>query len=340
MESDKILFVAEVSGNHNQDLERALKIVRNCAEIGVGAIKIQTYTADTITLNVNSPEFRISESHDLWGSDNLYDLYSRAHTPWDWHRPIFDLGIELGVPVFSTPFDETAVDFLEKLDCPIYKVASMEIVDLPLIGRIARTGKPMIISTGTATLGEISDAIEFAKQNGATDITLLICTSSYPADPSEANLARIKILRELFNVKVGLSDHTLGSAVSVAAAALGACVIEKHVTLKRNDGGVDAAFSMEIDELPQLLKDIESARIAVGSASNWRTKSESESVRLRPSLYFTTDVSPGDLVTENNVRSVRPSGGLAPIDILKIMGKRITKSAKLGDRTSWDYFEI
>lgn len=336
----EIFLVAEISGNHNRDLNRALEIVRRSAESGIDAIKLQTYTPETITLDVDSPEFRITASHSLWGSRTLYDLYEEAHTPWEWHDEIFRLCRKLNVVPFSTPFDETAVDFLEELNCPIYKIASMEIVDLPLISKVAATRKPLIISTGTAVLDEVGLAVETARDFGAQDITLLVCTSSYPASPYDANLSRMKLLKEKFGVKVGFSDHTIGSIAGVAAAALGASVIEKHVTLSRNDGGVDSAFSMEVSELKNFVKDINTAVGSIGSQDSWRNESESEAIRLRPSLYFAENVTPGDVVTNSNVRSVRPSGGLPPVEIYKIIGKKITKPAKIGDPTSWDYFEL
>jgi N-acetylneuraminate synthase len=334
------LLIAEISGNHNGSLERAHQIIDAFAMAGTTAVKIQTYTADTITLNVDSPNFKISSDHPLWGGRTLYELYSEAYTPWEWHESIFEHCREVGVIPFSSPFDETAVEFLETLGCQIYKIASLEIIDLPLIKLVANTGKPLIISTGTATLSEISDAVNAARSGGARDLTLLLCTSSYPADPGEANLNRMGLLKATFEVKVGLSDHTLGSAVALAATALGADAIEKHVTISRLDGGVDSAFSMEPDEFQKMASDIADVKRALGSADAWRTQSEAESIRLRPSLYFSEDVNPGDIVTEINVRSVRPSGGLLPIEIEKIIGKRITKPAKLGDPTSLDYFEI
>jgi N-acetylneuraminate synthase len=338
--TNPIKIVAEISGNHNGSLARAHSIIEACAGAGVSAIKIQTYTADTITLDVDSEAFRISDDHALWGARTLHSLYSEAYTPWEWHEPIFTHCRELGVIPFSTPFDETAVEFLEKLDCPIYKIASLEIVDIPLIRMASGTKKPLIISTGAASLDEISNAVDAARSAGAIDLTLLVCTSSYPANPNEANLLRMDSLRELFGVKVGLSDHTLGSAVSIAAAALGAEVIEKHVTLSRSDGGVDSAFSIEPQELEQLVSDVKDASDALGSATAWRTESEAESIRLRPSLYFAEDVKAGEVVTGVNVRSVRPSGGLPPVDIDNIMGKRVVKDAQLGDPTSWEMFEI
>lgn len=332
------MIIAEISGNHNGSLERALDIVRAVAEAGAHAVKLQTYTADTITLNVDSPAFRISEGHQLWGSRTLYELYEEAHTPWEWHEPIFSLAKELGLLAFSTPFDETAVDFLESLDVPFYKIASLEIVDLPLIRQVAGTGKPMIVSVGTASIGEVAAAVDTARAGGCTDLTLLACTSSYPALPDDANLLRMPAMAELFGTKVGLSDHTMGIGVSVAAAALGATVIEKHVTLRRADGGVDSAFSLEPHELRQLVDECDAAVRALGSASQWASAAETESLRLRPSLYLAADVADGELATPENVRSVRPSGGLPPVELDKVIGRRFSRAAPLGTPVSWDLF--
>ena len=324
------IVIAEISGNHNGSLERALEIVHLAASAGVDAIKIQTYTADTITMNVDSAEFHISQDHELWGGRTLYNLYEEAHTPWEWHKPIFDKVRELGVIPFSTPFDESAVHFLEALNCPIYKIASLEIVDLPLIEMVAATGKPLILSTGTATLDEVSDAISAARLGGAKDITALVCTSSYPARAKDAHLSRMKTLQELLGVKVGLSDHTLGSAVAVAATALGASVIEKHVTLTRADGGVDSAFSMEPGELKQMILDINDANAAIGEPNVWRTDAEEESVRLRPSLRFEHDLPVGTILKASDFRSVRPAGGLPPKDAPFVIGMRLTQSVTRG----------
>jgi pseudaminic acid synthase len=258
------MIVAEISGNHNGSLPRALDIVRAIADTGAHAVKIQTYTADTITLNVDTPAFRISDGHELWGSRKLYDLYEEAHTPWEWHEPIFSLANDLGMIAFSTPFDETAVDFLETFDVPVYKIASLEIVDLPLIKQVAETGKPMILSVGTGSIAEVAEAVAAARSGGCTDLTLLACTSSYPAQPDDANLLRMPAMAQMFGTKVGLSDHTMGLGVSVAAAALGASVIEKHVTLRRSDGGVDSAFSLEPGELAQLVEACDMAVRALG----------------------------------------------------------------------------
>lgn len=332
------MIVAEISGNHNGSLPRALDIVRAVADSGAHAVKIQTYTADTITLNVDSPAFRVSAEHELWGSRTLYDLYSEAFTPWEWHEPIFELARELGLIAFSTPFDETAVDFLESLHVPLYKIASLEIVDLPLIRQVAQTGKPMILSVGTGSIVEVAQAVEAARAGGATNITLLACTSSYPALPDDANLLRMPLMKELFNVKVGLSDHTMGIGVSVAAAALGATVIEKHVTLRRADGGVDSAFSLEPEELTMLVEGCDAAARALGSADKWASTAENESLRLRPSLYVSADVKAGDVATAENVRSVRPSGGLPPIEIDRVLGRVFASDAALGMPVSWELF--
>lgn len=329
------MIVAEISGNHNGSLDRALDIVRAVADAGAHAVKIQTYTADTITLDVDTPAFRISEGHELWGSRNLYQLYQEAYTPWEWHEPIFALARELGLIGFSTPFDETAVDFLESLKVPLYKIASLEIVDLPLIKQVAQTGKPVIISVGTASIAEVAAAVDAARAGGCTDLTLLACTSSYPAKPDDAHLLRMPAMRDLFGVKVGLSDHTMGIGVSVAAAALGATVIEKHVTLRRADGGVDSAFSLEPEELALLVEGADAAVRALGSPDEWATAAESESLRLRPSLYVSADVVAGDVVTHDNVRSVRPSGGLPPVEIDKVIGRRFRENAALGTPLSW-----
>jgi len=329
------LVVAEISGNHNGSLERALEIVREVAATGAQAIKIQTYTADTITLDVDSPAFRVSDGHELWGSRTLHDLYTEAHTPYEWHEPIFALARELGLVAFSTPFDETAVDFLEELGAPLYKIASLEIVDIPLIRRVAQTGKPVIMSVGTATIAEVAAAVDAARSAGGEDLTLLACTSSYPARPEDAHLRRMAAMRDLFGVKVGLSDHTLGIGVSVAAATLGARVIEKHVTLRRSDGGVDAAFSLEPQELAELVRSCRDAVAALGSASAWSTAAETESLRLRPSLYVSADVRAGDTVTADNVRSVRPSGGLPPADYDLVLGRRFRVDAALGTPLAW-----
>jgi pseudaminic acid synthase len=325
-----------MSGNHNGSLENALKIVREVAAAGSHYLKIQTYTADTITLPVTGGFFDVSTDHELWGSKNLYELYTEAHTPWEWHEPIFELSRELGVIPFSTPFDETAVDFLEKLEVPLYKIASLEIIDTPLIRLVANTGKPMIISTGTATLGEIEDAVEAARAGGCSKLTLMLCTSSYPAKPIDTHLARIRTLQDMFDVEVGLSDHTKGINVAIGAIALGATLIEKHVTLDRNDGGVDSAFSLEPHELSALVIAAEEVSSAIGNSYTWQKNAESESLRHRPSIYITDSVSVNQTITLANIRTVRPSGGLEPKHLEQVLGRKYAKAANMGTPLSWD----
>jgi len=329
-------MVAEMSGNHQGSLERALEIVRAAARAGADAVKIQTYTADTITLDVDTPAFRVGEGHALWGSRRLYDLYVEAHTPWEWHADIFDLARELGLVAFSSPFDETAVEFLEGLGAPIYKIASLEIVDLPLIRQVAQTGKPVVMSMGTATLVEVARAVEAAKGAGCEDLTLLVCTSSYPAIAADANVSRIPAVADMFDVKVGFSDHAPGVGVSAAAVALGASLIEKHLTLDRADGGVDSDFSLEPAEFRMLVDSCRDAAAAIGRPSVWSTAAEAESKRLRPSLWITVPVKAGETVSPANVRSVRPSGGLAPVHIDRVMGRRFGVDAEPGTPLTWE----
>jgi pseudaminic acid synthase len=329
-------IIAEVSGNHNGELSRALEIVDAVAASGAQAVKLQTYRADTLTIDVDAPRFRISEGHDLWGGRNLYQLYEQAHTPWEWHRPIFERAHEHGLTVFSSPFDRTAIDLLEDLGAPIYKIASSEIVDLPLIRLAASTGKPMIISTGMATIGEIAAAVEAAREAGCADLILLACTVSYPAPAQDSNLRRIPVLAEAFDTVVGLSDHTMGIGVAVASVALGAQVIEKHVTLARGDGGVDSAFSLEPTELAALVVESERAWQALGTSRIGPSEAEREGLRFRRSLFVTEDVRAGDPVTAANVRSIRPAGGLAPDEIGKVMGRTFRRDVARGTPLSWD----
>lgn len=328
--------IAELSGNHDGDLDRALAIVDAVASTGAQALKIQTYRADTLTINDDGPRFRIGDDHGLWGGRNLYSLYEQAHTPWEWHGPIFDRARQHGLVPFSTPFDPTAVDFLEEFDAPLYKVASAELVDLPLIARVARTGRPLILSTGMATLGEIEAAVSTARSNGAQELVLLACTSAYPADPRDARLGNLAVLREAFDVVVGLSDHTPGIGVSVAAVALGADVIEKHVTLERSSGGVDAAFSLEPAELAALVRECAAAAGASKDVGFGPRASEGEVLRLRRSLYVVADVSAGDVVDAGNVRSIRPSGGLPPGDLDLVLGRPFRRDVPRGTPLSWD----
>jgi pseudaminic acid synthase len=336
MSSTKPYIVAEMSGNHNGSLDRALALVDAAAEAGADAIKIQTYTADTMTVDVKHPRFQISAGHDLWGGDYLYQLFERAHTPWDWHGPIFERAREQGITPFSSPFDRTAIELLEKLDAPMYKIASSEITDLPLIRLAASTGKPIIISTGMATLREITAAVEAAEGAGATDITVLSCTASYPAPPEETNLRRIPVLAEALKLRIGLSDHTMGIGVPIAAVAYGAVLIEKHFTLDRADGGVDSAFSLDQAELRLLVTESERAWQALGTTAIGPTAAEKESLRFRRSLYVVTDVRAGDPVTEENVRSIRPTGGLEPDLISTVLGRTFTVDAAKGTPLTWD----
>lgn len=328
--------IAEMSGNHNGDLERALDIVRAAAETGAHAVKIQTYTADTITLDVDSPRFRLSADHPLWPDRRLYDLYTEAHTPWDWHEPIFSLANELGLIAFSAPFDPTAVDFLVGLGVPLMKQASSEITDLPLTRAIASTGLPTIISTGTATLGEIDAGLRAARETGNADVIVLSCTASYPAPPEASNLRGIPVLRGGLDVQVGLSDHTLGIGASVAAVALGATVIEKHLTLDRADGGVDADFSLDPGEFAALVAETRIAWQAMGEARVGPKEIEAEGLRFRRSLFVTRDVKAGEKVGPDNVRSVRPADGMPPDSFREIEGRTFRVDVEMGTPMSLD----
>lgn len=328
--------IAEMSGNHNQSLDRALEIVDAAAASGAHALKLQTYTADTMTLDLREKEFFIEDPKSLWTGRSLYDLYQEAHTPWEWHKPIFDRCRELGLIYLSTPFDDTSVDFLESLDVPCYKVASFENTDLPLIRRVAATGKPMIISTGMATVAELDDTVRAAREAGCNDMILLKCTSTYPATPENTNILTIPHLRELFNCEVGLSDHSMGVGVSVAAVALGATVIEKHFTLNRADGGVDSTFSLEPVEMKSLILETERAWQAMGQVSYGPTEQEKKSLLFRRSLYIVKDMKAGDLFTPENVRAIRPGLGLAPKYQETMMGKHISRDACKGTPLSFD----
>ncbi len=335
----KPLIIAEMSGNHNQSLERAFAIVDAAAKAGVDAIKLQTYTADTMTLDISEGEFFIADKDSLWKGESLYHLYQKAYTPWEWHKPIFDRCKELGIMGFSTPFDATAVDYLEELDVPCYKIASFENIDLPLIKKVAQTGKPMIVSTGMASIAELDDLVRVARENGCTDLTLLKCTSSYPATPEGTNLLTIPHMRELFGCKVGLSDHTLGIGAAVASVALGVSAIEKHFTLSRADGGVDSAFSMEPEEIAQLVRECETAAQALGSVSYEVAEQEKKSLQFRRSLYIVEDMKKGDVITEKNLRSIRPGLGLAPKYYDVILGKRVKCDINSGTAMRWDLLE-
>lgn len=332
----KPFIIAEMSGNHNHSLERALQIVDAAAEAGVDALKLQTYTADTMTIDKSDGEFFIEDPNSLWKGESLYSLYQKAYTPWEWHKPIFDRCKEKGILCFSTPFDFTAVDFLEELDCPIYKIASFENIDIPLIKRVAQTGKPMIVSTGMASLSELDDLVRTVRENGCQDLTLLKCTSSYPATPEGTNLLTIPHMKELFKCNVGLSDHTLGIGAAVASIALGATVIEKHFTLSRADGGVDAAFSLEAIEMAQLVRECNTAYEALGEVSYEIQEQEKKSVVFRRSLYIVEDMKAGDVITEKNMRSIRPGKGLAPKYYNDVLGKLVKQDVKKGTKLTWD----
>lgn len=329
-------IIAEMSGNHNQSLERALAIVEAAAKAGADALKIQTYTADTMTLNLENPEFKIEDSDSLWKGNTLYQLYQQAYTPWEWHKPIFDRARELGMIPFSTPFDETAVDFLEELDVPMYKIASFENNDIPLIKKVASTGKPMIISTGMATVAELDETVRAVRAAGCKDLVLLKCTSTYPASPENTNILTIPHMRELFDCQVGLSDHTMGVGVAVASVALGATVIEKHFTLSRADGGVDSAFSMEPDEMRALVIETERAWQALGEVKYGPTEKEKSSLKFRRSIYVAKDIKAGEKFTKENIRVIRPGYGLEPKYFERIIGLTANQDLKAGTPLSFD----
>jgi len=333
--ASKPFIIAEMSGNHNQSLERAVEIVEAAAKTGAHAIKLQTYTADTMTLDLKEREFFISDDKSPWKGQSLYDLYKVAHTPWDWHQPIFDCAKKHGLICFSTPFDETAVDFLEKLGAPIYKIASFENTDHPLIQRVAATGKPLIISTGMATQEELDESVDVARKAGCKDLTLLKCTSTYPATPENSNLLTIPYLRDRYGCEIGLSDHTLGIGVAISSVALGATVIEKHFTLKRSDGGVDAAFSLEPHEMKQLVEETGRAWQGLGKAFLGPTEAEKSSIIFRRSLYIVKDLKAGDVLTKENVRAIRPGLGLPPKHFNQVLGKKIKSSVKMGTALTW-----
>ncbi|WP_461201889.1 pseudaminic acid synthase [Anoxybacillus sp. TBDG-1] len=332
----KPFIIAEMSGNHNRSLEKALKIVDLAAEAGVDAVKLQTYTPDTMTLDIHTGEFFIESETSLWKGRSLYELYKEAYTPWEWHEAIFARCRERGLLAFSSPFDETAVDFLETLNVPAYKIASFENVDIPLIKRVAATGKPVIISTGMATVAELEEAVQAVRSQGNDQIILLKCTSTYPATPEHSNLRTIPHMRELFGVEVGLSDHTLGVGTAVAAVALGATVIEKHFTTSRAEGGVDAAFSLEPHEMAMLVQETERAWLSIGHVYYGSTNAEKPSLAHRRSLYVTKDLRAGDVLTKENVRAIRPGYGLSPKYYDVILGKVVKTDVKKGTPLSWD----
>jgi len=329
-------IIAEMSGNHNQSIERAFEIVDAAAATGADAIKLQTYTADTITLDVRGGAFEIVDERSLWKGRNLHDLYKEAHTPWEWHGPIMERARSHGMLCFSSPFDETAVDFLESLQVPAYKIASFENIHLPLIRKVARTGKPMIISTGMASVAELDEAVKTAREAGCLDLVLLKCTSTYPATPENTNVLTIPHMRELFGCEIGLSDHTMGVGVAVAAVAHGATVLEKHFTLRRADGGVDSTFSLEPEEMKALVVETERAWQSLGQVSYGATQAEQKSLAFRRSIYIAEDVQAGKVLTEKNLRIVRPGHGLAPKHYDMLIGRRASRDLKAGTPATWD----
>ncbi len=327
-------IIAELSANHNGKIEQALKSIEVAAQCGVDAIKIQSYTADTMTIDCDKEDFQIKGG--LWDGYKLYDLYQWAQTPFEWHQQLFDKAKEVGITLFSTPFDETAVDLLENLNAPAYKLASFEITDLPLIKRIAETGKPLIISTGMANIEEIEDAINTARKNGCTELVVLHCISAYPAPAEQANLATIADISKRFDVIAGLSDHSLGTVVSVASIAFGASLIEKHFTLDRKDKGPDAEFSLEPDDLKRLVSEAKTAHQAIGTAGYERKTVEHSSMKFRRSLYFVNDIKQGQTITKDHIKRIRPGYGLAPKHYQSFIGKTANQNISRGTAVSWD----
>jgi pseudaminic acid synthase len=326
-------IIAEMSGNHNQSLERALEIVDAAALAGAHAIKLQTYTADTITMK---GAYTIHDENSLWNGKELHELYQQAYTPWEWHQPIFERAKEKGLIAFSSPFDETAVDFLETLDVPAYKIASFENTHLPLIRKVAQTGKPIIISTGVSSISDIDETVRLLRKEGCENFILLKCTSTYPATPENTNINTIPHLSNLYNCLVGLSDHTMGIGVSVAAVALGARVIEKHFTLRRADGGVDSAFSLEPEELKALVAETNNAFLSLGEISYGVHQAEEKSKFFKRSIYVSKDIAVGDVFTNDNLKIIRPGNGLAPKFIDVVIGKKAKVSIKAGTPLNWD----
>jgi pseudaminic acid synthase len=320
-------IIAEMSGNHNQSLERALDIVRAAAKTGAHALKLQTYTADTITMK---GAMTIDDEQSLWKGKELYQLYQEAYTPWEWHQPIFELANELGMVAFSSPFDESAVDFLESLHVPLYKIASFENTHHPLLRKVAQTGKPVIMSTGVASLEEMEESVAVLREAGCNDLTLLKCTSTYPATPDNTNLITIPFLKQKFGCRIGLSDHTMGIGVSVAAVGLGAEVIEKHFTLRRADGGVDSAFSMEPDEMSLLVKECQSAQMALGHIQLEVQTNEEKNRLFKRSIYVSAEIAEGQELNASNLKIIRPALGLAPRHWIHVLGKKASKNLKPG----------
>jgi N-acetylneuraminate synthase len=335
-ENSKPFVIAEMSGNHNQSIDRAKAIVKAAADAGAHAIKLQTYTADTMTINVSKGLFFIDDEKSLWKGKNLYDLYKIAYTPWEWHKELFDYANSLGMIGFSSPFDISAVDFLESLNVPCYKIASFENCDWPLLERVAKTGKPVIMSTGLANLSDIDESVRVLRNAGCKDLVILKCTSSYPASPENTNIKTIPYLREILHCHVGLSDHTMGIGAAVAATALGARVVEKHFTLRRADGGVDSTFSLEPEELASLVIETERAFLSLGTVQVSIQETEKASLRFKRSIYVVQDIKKGDKFTEENLRIIRPGDGLQPKFIYQLLGKECNKDISAGTPLSWD----
>jgi pseudaminic acid synthase len=334
-ENYPVYIIAELSANHNQDFNQAVQLIKAAREAGVDAIKLQTYTPDTMTIDCDNEYFRHGKG-SLWEGKILYELYKEAYTPWEWQPKLKEIANDLGMELFSTPFDKTAVDFLEKMDVPAYKIASFELVDIPLIQYVAKAGKPIIMSTGMATLAEIDEAVTAAREAGCKEIALLKCTSAYPADPAEMNLRTIPHMAEAFGLPVGLSDHTLGIAVPVTAVALGACIVEKHFTLSRSIPGPDSAFSLEPQEFKQMVDAIRTAEKALGEVSYEVTEHEAASRVFRRSLFVVKDMKAGDVFTEENIRSIRPSHGLPPKYFEQLLGKAVNQDVKRGMVLRWE----
>ncbi len=330
-------IIAEMSANHNNSLDRAIEIVEAAAKTGAHALKIQTYTADTMTIDIDHKEFKIDDNKSLWNNRSLYELYNEAHTPWEWHKPIFERSRELGMIPLSTPFDNSAVDLLESLDSELYKIASFENTDLQLIKRVALTGKPIIISTGMMSVSEMGETVETARNFGCKDIILLKCTSNYPASPENTDLLTIPHMKKMFGCQVGLSDHTMGVGASVASVALGASIIEKHFTLNRSDGGVDSAFSLEPSEMKSLVIESKRAWQALGGIKYGASKSEKPSLQFRRSLYIVKDIKAGEEITLENIRAIRPGYGLPTKHLNNLIGKTVNRDIARGTAVNWDF---
>ncbi|MDR7856910.1 pseudaminic acid synthase [Tissierella sp.] len=338
MFDNKVYIVGEISANHGHDIQIAKNTIKAIKEAGADAVKIQTYTADTITMDCDNEYFQIKQG-TLWDGTTLYKLYQEAYTPWEWHKELFDYAKEVGITIFSSPFDKTAVDLLESLDTPAYKIASFEITDIPLIEYVASKGKPVIISTGIATIGEIKEAVDTCKNAGNTNITVLKCTSSYPAPYEDMNILTIPNMKETFGVNVGLSDHSMGSTVALGAVALGANFIEKHVILDRNIGGPDAEFSMEIDGFKSMVEEIRNLEKALGNVNYNLNEKTLKNRSFSRSLFFTEDIKSGDIITEENMRSIRPGYGMHPRHYNDILGKKVNKDIKRGTPVDWSHIE-